>query len=150
MDPALLLTSEFFFIYTTFLHRHISHPRRVFLKILTEIIHKLIHHRLIFRLLKHCDHKITPAIRVADRNQDNTVPRLSAPGLLRPEADSKPCRDQVSHRLGTIALEHRLRTDPGSPAEIIADPAELPAVSETDEIFFLHFPQIDGLMLRKL
>lgn len=150
MDPALLLTSEFFFIYTTFLHRHISHPRRVFLKILTEIIHKLIHHRLISCLLKHRDHQVTPAVRVTDRNQDNTVPRLSAPGLLRPEADSKPCRNQISHRLGTIALEHRLRTDPRSPAEIIADPAELPAVSETDEIFFLYFPQIDGLMFRKL
>ena len=78
------------------------------------------------------------------------MPRLSTPGFFRPEADSKPCRDQVSHRLRTVALEHRLRTDPRSPAEIIADPAELPAVSETDEIFFLHFPQIDGLMLRKL
>ena len=142
IPPYCWLQSSFF-IYTTFLHRHISHPRWIFLKILTEIIHKLIHHRLISCLLKHRDHKITPAVRVTDRDQDNTVPRLSTPGFFRPEADSKPCRDQVSHRLRTVALEHRLRTDPRSPAEIIADPAALPEKSPPADIPVLpHHPEV--------
>ena len=133
MDPALLLTSEFFFhLYYILTPSHLP-SRRVFLKILTEIIHKLIHHRLISCLLKHRDHQVTPAVRVTDRDQDNTMPRLSTPGFFRPEADSKPCRDQVAHRLRTVALKHRLRRIPALRQKSSQIPRSCPAVSETDE-----------------